>query len=77
MDNTILVIKLVFFVRCRWENGGYENTHYFQTEKQAREWVKAEDERLQKIGPEYGVEIRRIEKVPIDKFAEDYMGGCL
>lgn len=59
------MIKLTFFVLCKsWASGGYENTHYFQTEKQARAWSK-----------ENGVEIRHIEKVPFNKFAEDYIGG--
>lgn len=27
------MVKLVFYVHCKsWKNGGYENTHYFQTE---------------------------------------------
>ncbi len=60
------MIKLVFFVHCQgWKNGGYQNTHYFKTEKQAREYAKKN-----------GVDIVKLEKVTLSEFAEDYMGGC-
>lgn len=59
------MIKLVFFVHCEgWINGGYENTHYFETEKQAREWADRN-----------GVDIRHIEAVSQEEFSTDYMGG--
>ena len=36
------MIKLVFYVQCKgWKNGGYQNTHYFQTEAEARNWAQA------------------------------------
>lgn len=58
------MVKLVFFVHCAgWENGGYENTHYFMTEKQARKWAD-----------KWEVEIRSIETVSQDEFLEDFMG---
>lgn len=61
------MVKLVFFVHCSpmWKTGGYENTHYFETEKQAREWADRE-----------GVDIRRIETVSQKEFSADFMGGC-
>lgn len=70
------MIKLVFFVHCKsWKNGGYENTHYFQTENEARSWAKTENQRLQKISGEYGIEVRSIEAVSQEEFSEDFMGG--
>lgn len=61
------MVKLVFYVRCKsWKNGGYTNTHYFQTENEARSWAAAE-----------GVEVRSIETVTQGEFLEDFMGGCL
>lgn len=59
------MVRLNFFVHCKgWENGGYENTHYFQTENEARNWAAAE-----------GVEVRSIESVSQMEFSEDFMGG--
>lgn len=59
------MVKLIFFVHCKsWKDGGYENTHYFETEKQAREWVR----------DQHGVDIRSIQMVSRREFAEDYMG---
>lgn len=61
------MVKLVFYVHCKsWKNGGYENTHYFQTEKQARSWAAA-----------VGVEVRSIETVTQKEFSADFIGGCL
>lgn len=60
------MIKLVFFVHCNgWKNGGYQNTHYFKTEKQARQWAQ-----------ENNVKIIKLEKVSFSEFADDFMGGC-
>lgn len=60
------MVKLIFFVRCKsWKNGGYENTHYFQTENEARSWAEAEN-----------VEILSIDHVSQKEFSEDFMGGC-
>lgn len=34
------MIKLIIFVHCNgWENGGYKNTLYFESVKQAEEWL--------------------------------------
>lgn len=61
------MVKLKFFVHCKgWKNGGYENTHYFQTEAEARSWAQAE-----------GVEVRSLEAVSQEEFSENFMGGCL
>ena len=60
------MVKLVFFVRCKsWKNGGYENTHYFETEKQAEEWADRN-----------GVDIKSIKTVSQEEFSADFMGGC-
>lgn len=60
------MVKLIFFVRCKsWKNGGYENTHYFQTENEARKWAEVE-----------GVEVRSIKTVSQEEFSADFMGGC-
>lgn len=59
------MIKLVFYVHCNgWKNGGYQNTHYFQTEAEARSWAQAK-----------GVKIRSLEIVSQEEFSVDYMGG--
>ena len=57
------MIKLVFYVQCKgWKNGGYQNTHYFQTEAEARNWAQAK-----------GVKIRSLEIVSQEEFLVDFM----
>lgn len=59
------MIKLVFYVQCKgWKNGGYQNTHYFQTEAEARSWAQAK-----------GVKIRSLEIVSQKEFSADFIGG--
>ena len=59
------MVKVKIFVHCDgWSTGGYGNTLYFETEKQAKEWAKRYDD----------VEIVSIQTVTLDEFAEDYIG---
>ena len=65
MKRQSTMVKVKIFVHCTgWSTGGYENTVYFETEKQAKEWVKRHDD----------VEIVSIQTVTLDEFAEDYIG---
>lgn len=71
------MVKLTFFVHCTgWKEGGYENVHYFETEKEARDYIKRDNERLKEIKSDCYVSIVKIEEVSLEEFAEDYMGGC-
>ena len=58
------MFKLQFFVSCQgWKTGGYENTHYFTTEKEARKYLKEND-----------LKLISLEKISFKEFANDYMG---
>ena len=58
------MFKLQFFVACQgWKTGGYENTHYFKTEKEAKKYLKKND-----------LKLISLEKVSFKEFANDYMG---
>ena len=66
--------KLTFFVNCSgWKpdvvtgKRGYENAHYFKTEKAAREWVAERNKRL----PNYPLDIVSLEWVTLSEFAKD------
>lgn len=59
------MVKVKIFVHCDgWSTGGYENTLYFENEKQAREWGKRYPD----------VDLVNIETVTLEAFAEDYIG---
>lgn len=68
------MVKLTFFVRCNHVGGGYENVHYFESEKEARAWAKENDEQMKKRDPNTGIDIVKIETVSLQEFAKDYMG---
>lgn len=58
------MIKLKFFVHCQgWADGGYENTTYFTSVKEARYWLSQNP----------NCEMISIEEVSIREFAEDYI----
>ena len=59
------MVKVKIFVHCTgWSTGGYENTLYFENEKQAKEWGKRNPD----------CDFVNIELVSLDEFAEDYIG---
>lgn len=59
------MVKLRFFVHCEgWKNGGYENIHYFHTEKEAKEWAD-----------KWADKIINIEAVSYADYMIDFMGG--
>ena len=56
--------KLHFYVTCQgWKAGGYENTHYFRTKKEARKYLKEND-----------LKLISLEKVSWKEFRNDYIG---
>jgi hypothetical protein len=58
------MFKLQFFVSCQgWKTGGYENTHYFKTKKEAEKYLK-----------KHGLKLISLEKIPFKEFANDYIG---
>jgi hypothetical protein len=58
------MFKLQFFVTCQgWKAGGYENTHYFRTKKEAKEYLK-----------KHGLKLISLEKITFKEFANDYIG---
>lgn len=55
--------KLNFFVPCSgWVNGGYENTHYFETKQSALRCAESNH-----------VKVLSLELVSLNEFAEDYI----
>ena len=57
------MFKLRFFVSCQgWKSGGYENTHYFETKKEAEKYLKEND-----------LKLISLKKVTLKEFANDYM----
>ena len=59
------MVKVKIWVRCEgWAAGGYENTLYFKTEKEAKQWA----------GCYPHVTIKEVERVTLAEFAEDYIG---
>lgn len=65
------MIKFTFWVTCTsWATGGYFNTHYAKTEKEAMD-------RIKEWNDGYGREVVKLvhmEKVTANEFAEDYIG---
>jgi hypothetical protein len=65
------MVKFKFFVSCNgWKDGGYENTHFAKSEKDAEKIVADWNK-------EYGenrVKILEIKPISIQEFREDYTG---
>ena len=66
------MVKFKFFVHCSgWSNGGYENTHFANSAKEAKsmiaEWNK------NKPG---SVSLISITEISDAEFAEDFVGYC-
>ena len=58
--------KLDFFVHTDgFANGGYKNTHYFPSKRQALDYIKSYPY----------LSLVKLEKVTLQQFEEDYMGG--
>lgn len=66
--------RFKFFVHCKgWAAGGYENTHFAETEAQARATVARWNEEYQQRGVNTRVTILSIEKISDAEFAADYI----
>jgi hypothetical protein len=57
--------KLIFWVSCDgWKEGGYKNTHYFKSEKEAKNYLKSKNY----------LKLISLEKISYNEFLNDYMG---
>lgn len=57
------MFKLYFFVPAAgWQNGGYYNVQYFETERYAIDWARREK-----------VVVEKLQFVTPEEFAEDYI----
>lgn len=67
------MVKFKFFVHCSgWASGGYENTHFASSEKEA----KARIAEWNKNNPG-SVSLISITEISDAEFAEDFVGYCL
>jgi hypothetical protein len=63
------MVKFKFFVHCAgWAAGGYENTHYAETAKEAKARIDAWNAQRPN-----GVTLLSIEEVSNQEFAQDYI----
>ena len=63
------MVKFKFFVHCTgWATGGYENTHYAETAKEAKARIDAWNAQRPN-----SVTLLSIEEVSIQEFAQDYI----
>lgn len=58
------MVKVKIFVHCKgWIDGGYTNTLYFDTKKQAQDWMTRQKD----------IDVLSTEVVPVNEFEEDYI----
>ena len=66
------MVKFKFFVHCDgWTSGGYENTHFSNSTKEAKEIVS----NWNKNSP-CSVSLISIEEISNAEFAQDFVGYC-
>ena len=66
------MVKFKFFVHCDgWTSGGYENTHFANSTKEAKEIVS----KWNKNSP-CSVSLISIEEISNAEFAQDFVGYC-
>lgn len=66
--------RFKFFVRCKgWAAGGYENTHFAETEAQARATVDRWNSEYEQRGVDTRVTLLSTEKISDAEFAADYI----
>ena len=65
------MVKFKFFVHCAgWPSGGYENTHFANSTKEAKEIVSQWNKNNQ-----WSVSLISIEEISDAEFAEDFVGS--
>ena len=77
--------KFKFFVHCKgWKDGGYTNTHFAETKKEAKERVAKWNEEAKKRVEYFGdtvvdglVDLLEITKITDEEFAADYIPAYL
>lgn len=68
------MLRFTFFVHCTgWKDGGYENSHYAKTEKEARQIIDRWNESYKSNGSDCWVELLKIEKMTDEEWLEDCM----
>ena len=66
------MVKFKFFVHCAgWSSGGYENTHFANSNKEAKEIVS----KWNKSRP-CSVSLISIEEIINAEFVQDFVGYC-
>ena len=66
--------RFKFFVHCKgWADGGYENSHFAETEAQARATVARWNSNYEQRGVDARVTLLSIEKISDAEFAADYI----
>jgi hypothetical protein len=68
------MFRFKFFVHCTgWKGGGYENSHYARSEKEAHEIVDNWNAEYKANGNDCRVELLEIEKMSDEEWLEDCM----
>ena len=66
------MVKFKFFVHCDgWTSGGYENTHFANSDKEAKEIVSKWNK-----NSTCSVSLISIEEISDAEFAQDFSGYC-
>lgn len=69
------MFKFKFFVHCPgWKNGGYENTHFAETENEPQETVDRWNAKYQAAGGSCRVTLLSVTPISDEEFAEDFIG---
>lgn len=66
--------RFKFFVHCKgWAAGGYENSHFAETEAQAKATVDRWNREYEQKGAGARVSLLSIEEISNDEFTADYI----
>ena len=66
--------RFKFFVHCKgWAAGGYENSHFAETQAQAKSIIQHWNEEYQQRGVDTRITLISVEKISDAEFADDYI----
>lgn len=66
--------RFKFFVHCKgWAAGGYENSHFAETEAQAKDTINRWNDEYQQRDVDTRVSLLSIETISDTEFAVDYI----